>query len=162
MKTTYQKSSSILGAVLALVMSSAALAQSDPAGFTQTLPDQIKWNQNPALPSGGQSAVIYGHPTQAGSTYITRVKLPADFKVAPHSHPDDMVYTVLSGTFYIGFGDTFDEAKLKAFPVGSVFVVPAKTSHFHWMRSGESMVQINGTGPSGFAYVDNAEDPRKK
>lgn len=162
MKSIYRKSSPILGVVLALAMSSAAFAQNEPTGFVQTMPDQVKWNQNPAFLSGGQSAVIYGHPNKAGSYYINRVKLPADFKVAPHSHPDDMVYTVLSGTFYIGFGDKMDEAKLKAFPVGASFVVPANTNHFHWMRSGEAVVQISGVGPSGLSYVDHADDPRKK
>ena len=29
----------------------------------------------------------------------------ADYKVMPHSHPEERIYTVLSGTWYIGLGD---------------------------------------------------------
>jgi quercetin dioxygenase-like cupin family protein len=106
-----------------------------------------------------QTAIVYGDPRKAGP-FITRVRQPAGYRIAPHTHPEERVYAVNSGTFYIGFGDKFDPAKLRAFPAGSVFVVPAGASHFHWMRSGETVVQVNGVGPSGIDYVDHADDPR--
>jgi ferredoxin-NADP reductase/MOSC domain-containing protein YiiM/ferredoxin len=40
----------------------------------------------------------------------------------PHVHPEDRVYTVISGVFYIGRGEQFDSAKLEAYPPGSVIV----------------------------------------
>ena len=163
MKNSYPKLALLTGAVLAVLSPSlAALAQDDPPGFVQTLPQQIKWTQAATLLPGGLAASIYGNAQKPTGYYINRVKLPADFKVLPHSHPQESVYTVISGTFYIGYGDTFDPAKLKAFPAGSTFVVPANASHFHWMRSGESVAQITGVGPNGFDYVDHADDPRKK
>jgi len=33
-------------------------------------------------------------------------------KLMPHRHPEDRVYTVMSGVFYIGLGDQFDADKL--------------------------------------------------
>jgi lipopolysaccharide export system protein LptA len=66
----------------------------------------------------------------------------------------------LNVKFYIS--NALAPAKLKAFPAGSTFVVPANISHFHWMRSGEAVAQITGIGPNGFDYVDHADDPRKK
>jgi hypothetical protein len=57
--------------------------------------------------------------------------------------------------------DKFDPTKLKALPAGSMLVVPANMSHFHWMRSGEAVVQISGVGPSGIEYVDHDDDSRK-
>jgi len=146
---------------LSLAASSDAFAQSDPPRFAQTLPDQVKWAQTGALLPGGQSAVIYGEPQKAGF-YVTRTKMPADFKVLPHTHPDERVYTVISGTFYIGFGEKFDPVRLKAFPPGSAFVVPANTSHFHWARSGETVVQISGLAPTAIEYTDHGDDPRRK
>jgi len=131
-----------------------------PPGFAQLLPDQVPWTPGKSTPPGGESAGIYGNPGKPGM-YIVRFKQPADYKVAPHRHPEERVYTVMSGTFYIGFGDEFDPDRLKAYPAGSVFVVPANASHFHWMRSGESVVQISGVGPSGIDYVDPHDDPRK-
>jgi len=139
----------------------AGASEADPPGFAQVLPDEVHWSASKAIPPGGETAVIYG---DAGKPhlYISRVRQPAGYKVAPHSHPEDRVYTVISGTFYIGFGDHFDPTRLKAFPAGSVFVVPAKESHFHWMRSGESVVQITGVGPSGIEYVEASDDPRRR
>jgi len=163
MKLFDQKIALLMGAVFAaLSLSFAARAQNDPPGFVQTFPEQIKWTQAATLPPGGLVASIYGNAQKPTGYYINRVKLPADFKVPPHSHPQESVYTVISGTFYIGYGDTFDPDKLKAFPAGSTFVVPANANHFHWMRSGEAVAQITGIGPNGFDYVDHADDPRKK
>ena len=161
MRLMYKKAVLLSATALALASVSPAFAQSDPPRFAQTLPDQVTWVQTGALLPGGQSAVIYGEPQKAGF-YVTRTKLPADFKVLPHTHPDERVYTVISGTFTIGFGEKFDPARLKSFAPGSVFVVPANTSHFHWARSGETVVQISGLAPTAIEYTDHADDPRKK
>lgn len=153
-----------IAVALIAALSAAAVAQSSPSDAPElaaTVPDAIRWSPSPSIPPGGESAVIYGDPRKA-APYITRVKLPDGYKIAPHSHPEERVYTVISGTFYIGFGDRFDPSRLKAFPQGSVFVVPAHASHFHWMRSGEAVVQISGVGPTGIGYVDPDDDPRKK
>ena len=143
-----------------LAVSAGALAQTEPPGFVQIGPDQIKWSQSPSIPRGGQVATVYGDPRKA-APYITRVKLPADYRIQPHTHPEERVYTVIAGTFYIGFGEKFDTTALKPFPAGSIFVVPANASHFHWMRSGEAVVQISGVGPSGIEYVHHSDDPRQ-
>ena len=37
-------------------------------------------------------------------------------KLMPHRHPEDRVYTVMSGVFYVGLGDRFDESQVSAFP----------------------------------------------
>jgi quercetin dioxygenase-like cupin family protein len=80
----------------------------------------------------------------------------------PHRHPEDRVYTVISGVFYIGLGDQFDAGKLKAYPPGSVIVLPGDTSHFHWAKSGEYVSQVAGIGPLGLEYLDSRDDPRNK
>jgi mannose-6-phosphate isomerase-like protein (cupin superfamily) len=160
MRTLHRAAIHVIGTTLAFSFSSSLLAQMEPPEFVQFLPDQIKWQSSAAIPPGGQSAVLYGDPRRA-APFVTRVRQPADYKIPPHTHPEERTYTVISGTFYVGFGDKFDPTKLKAFPAGSMFVVPANTSHFHWMRSGEAVVQISGVGPSGIEYVDHDDDPRK-
>ena len=147
-------------AISTLPMAQNAACQETPPGFAQVLPDQVNWSAGKATPPGGEGAPIYGDARKPG-LFIVRFKQPADYKVPPHRHPEERVYTVMSGTFYIGFGDQFDPSRLKAFPAGSVFVVPANASHFHWMRSGEAVVQITGVGPTGIDYVEPADDPRK-
>ena len=62
----------------------------------------------------------------------------------PHRHPEDRVYTVLSGVFYIGLGDRFEANRLEAHAPGSVIVLPGNTPHFHWARSGDYITQVTG------------------
>ncbi len=78
----------------------------------------------------------------------------------PHSHPDERIYTVLAGTWFIGLGETFDSEQLEAFAPGAAYVVPAGTAHFHWARSGASVVEIAGVGPTSTDYVNPRDDPR--
>ncbi len=146
---------------IAPVILSIVRAQGGPPGSIQILPNDIRWVDNPALPRGGQMAVLVSRPTEAGR-YVFRIKFPPDFKVMPHSHPEERIYTVISGTWYIGFGDRFDPTQLKAFPASSLCVVPARVNHFHWTKSGESVVQVNGTGSTATEYVNPADDPRLK
>ncbi|HEY4075517.1 MAG TPA: cupin domain-containing protein [Rhizomicrobium sp.] len=78
----------------------------------------------------------------------------------PHKHPEDRIYTVISGVFHIGLGETFDEAKLQAFGPGTVVVLPGDQPHFHFAKSGEYVTQVTAIGPLGLEYIDPVQDPR--
>ena len=104
-------------------------------------------------------AVMVGHPTEPGP-YVVRVKVPGGTKLMPHKHPEDRIYTVMSGVFYIGLGESFDGDKVKAYPPGSVIVLPGETWHFHWAKSGEYVTQVSAIGPLGLEYHDDHDDPR--
>jgi hypothetical protein len=80
----------------------------------------------------------------------------------PHKHPEDRIYTVMSGVFYIGLGDRFDGDKVKAYPPGSVIVLPGDTWHFHWAKSGEYVTQVTAISPLGLEYLEAKDDPRRK
>lgn len=133
--------------------------QPHQAVFRAVLSEDIDWQPFAAFPPGVQLAVVVGDPTEAGP-YTTRVRVPHDAKLLPHRHPEDRVYTVISGVFYIGLGDEFDSDKLEAYAPGSVIVLPGGTSHFHWAKSGEYVSQITAIGPLGMEYVDPTDDPR--
>jgi hypothetical protein len=45
-------------------------------------------------------------------------------------------------------GDKFNPAKREALPAGTLCVVPTNITHFHWAKSGESIVQIFAAGPT--------------
>jgi quercetin dioxygenase-like cupin family protein len=105
-------------------------------------------------------AVVVGHPAEPGP-YVIRVKAPGGVKLMAHEHPEDRIYTVMSGVFYIGLGDQFDGDKVKAYPPGSVIILPGNTPHFHWAKSGEYVVQVTAIGPLGLYYIDPADDPRR-
>jgi quercetin dioxygenase-like cupin family protein len=112
--------------------------------FKSVLPEDIDWKPFAAFPPSVRLAVVVGDPSQAGP-YTIRVRLPHGVKLMPHRHPEDRVYTVISGIFFIGLGDEFDEDKLESYPPGSVVVLPGNTSHFHWAKSSRRGVEIRGT-----------------
>jgi quercetin dioxygenase-like cupin family protein len=91
-----------------------------------------------------------------------RVKVPHGVKLMPHKHPEDRVYTVMSGIFYIGLGDEFDVERLEAYPPGTVVVLPGNTAHFHWAKSGDYITQVTALGPLGIEYVEPKDDPRNQ
>jgi quercetin dioxygenase-like cupin family protein len=127
--------------------------------FRSILPEDIDWMPFAAFPPPARLAVVVGQPTKPGP-YVIRVKVPAGVKLMPHRHPEDRVYTVISGIFYIGLGDEFDAEKLRAYPPGSVIVLPGNTSHFHWAKSGEYVTQVTAIGPLGMEYMRSQDDPR--
>jgi hypothetical protein len=133
--------------------------QADNAGFRSVLPEDVDWKPFPAFPPSVRLAVVVGEPTEPGP-YVIRVKVPSGVKLMPHWHPEDRVYTVISGVFYIGLGEQFDSEKLGSYPPGAVIVLPGGTPHFHWARSGEYVSQVSAIGPLGLEYLDSADDPR--
>jgi quercetin dioxygenase-like cupin family protein len=133
--------------------------QPDQGSFRTILPEEIHWQPYPAFPASAELAVVVGDPSQR-APYVTRVKVPGGVKLLPHQHPEDRVYTVISGVFYIGLGHDFDEALLTAYPPGSVIVLPGGTPHFHWAKSGTYITQISANGPLGLDYLNPDDDPR--
>ena len=127
--------------------------------FRATLSEDVDWKPFPAFPPSVRLAVVVGQPAEA-APYTIRIRVPHGIKLMPHRHPEDRVYTVLSGIFYIGLGDRFDPDKLKAYPPGSVIVLPGNTPHFHWARDSEYVTQVTAIGPLGIEYVDPKDDPR--
>jgi quercetin dioxygenase-like cupin family protein len=129
--------------------------------FKSVLPEDVDWKPFAAFPPSARLAVIVGDPAKPGP-YVIRVKVPGGVKLMSHRHPEDRVYTIISGVFYIGRGDQFDGDEVQAYPPGSVIVLPGDTSHFHWARSGEYIVQVTAIGPLGLEYVNVNDDPRSK
>jgi quercetin dioxygenase-like cupin family protein len=133
----------------------------DEAVFRSVLPEEIEWETFPAFPPAARLAVVVGRPSEP-APYVVRVKLPAGEKLMPHWHHEDRVYTVMSGVFYIGRGEQFDEEKLEAYPPGAVVVLPSGTHHFHWAKSGEYVTQVTAMGPISLEYINPQDDPRNK
>jgi quercetin dioxygenase-like cupin family protein len=127
--------------------------------FRSVPPEDIDWKPFAAFPPSVRLAVVVGHPSEAGP-YTVRVRVPHGVKLMPHRHPEDRVYTVISGVFYIGLSDQFDPEQLRAYPPGSVIILPGNTSHFHWAKSSEYVTQISAIGPLGLEYLITKDDPR--
>src|SRR5579862_4986580 len=80
--------------------------------FKAILAEDIEWKPFPAFPPSIRLAVVVGQPAKPGP-YTIRVKVPHGEKLMPHKHPEDRVYTVISGIFYIGLGDEFKRVNWK-------------------------------------------------
>ena len=93
---------------------------------------------------------------------VQRVKLPANYKVPPHTHPYAENVTVISGRVGLGMGEKFDPKEGEMVTVGAFFSQPARHAHYVWTGGEEAILQVQFTGPGGIDYINPADDPRKK
>jgi len=153
---------------LALLVLFAAMSSNSSSAQPHDMDDiglfpasEIKWQEGPpSLPKGAMIAVLEGNPNKEGP-FVFRVKVPDGYRVPPHTHPKTERVTVISGTFYIGMGDKFDETKTRPLPAGAFGHWPSGMKHFVWTK-GETVLQFHGTGPWSIKYVNPDDDPRNQ
>ena len=137
---------------IAFAMGSMLLAASGAHAQTALAPNEMKWTPQGALVLPGlEQSLLVGDPAKPGP-YTLRLKFPAGFKVAPHTHPDSREVTILSGTWYTGYGEKTDPAQLKTLPAGSFYTEPANVAHYVEVRE-PVLIQVSGMGPSGRKFV---------
>lgn len=123
--------------------------------------DEMTWGAvPPVLPAGAKMTLLAGDPSTTGFVSL-RLKMPAGYKIPPHSHPTDEHVTVISGTLAIGMGDKLDKSKSKTLKQGGYGVAPANMHHFAWTKTG-AIVQVDMIGPFQITYVNPADDPAAK
>jgi quercetin dioxygenase-like cupin family protein len=139
----------VLVAAALLVLLAAGPARSDtaqsarPPGVIVVRTPEITWQDYPNRP-GVKLAVVEGDLAQTGP-FLMRVKFPAGFKLAPHTHPTIEHTTVISGTMRLGYG-TKDDGPSEEFGPGTIVITPANTAHF-FSTATETIVQTHGLGP---------------
>jgi len=115
-------------------------------------PNEIVWKA-PAVSPGVETAVICGDPSKPG-VYVLRARFPAGFKLMPHFHPDEWrTAVVLSGNYYFGLGEQWDESKLKSYPASTFLSEPKGAPHFVWAKDGEVIVQFTAMGPTALTRI---------
>src|ERR1700754_863625 len=158
----------VLASVAVTLVTTAASAQDT----TAKLPDYAKTLSELSAvgPTGGaggsgyakvQVVTILGDASKPGP-YAQLLKVGANVQIAAHHHAGDRIGTVLKGTWHFGFGTTFDKAKLKTLPVGSVYTEPSHGPHFAMTGDEPVIVLITGTGPTDTVYENPADDPTRK
>ena len=130
-----------------------ATAQSNDPGKRMSPAEIDSIKPNTAGPgtsgvSGIQSRVLKGDATKPG-LYTIQLTVPANTKIEAHTHPDDRVATVVSGIWFIGYGNRHEEAKLKALAPGSFYTEPPGVAHFAKTGDKAVVLQITGYGPTG-------------
>lgn len=137
------------------------------SGQQRITPAEVKWPTTGSSlvgtsgVSGIQTVTLKGDPSKVG-LYTLLLRVGPNTKIQPHAHPDDRVATVVSGTWYFGYGRQFDEKALKELPPGSFYTEPPGVDHFAMTKGEGVVISITGTGPSGTTYVDPQNDPTKK
>jgi quercetin dioxygenase-like cupin family protein len=146
---------SVAAAVLLLVsaMRLGAQAEQHAQTIAGVTPADVRWYTPAYYTDGRQRAQLFGDSGGDG-VWVDRVKIPAGRRVLAHTHPHDELATVIEGTWYVGEGARFDSAKLKAYPAGSFVRIPAGVPHFVATKDGSVIVQLNGTGKFGTAYLE--------
>jgi hypothetical protein len=161
MKRNAYLTAALLAILCGIALVFTGLAQSGSAKHAFT-PDAVPYGPAPAfVPAGAQLAVLEGNPAATSGDYTVRLKMPDGYRIAPHWHPKRENVTVVSGTFKVGMGDRFDESKMGEFPAGS-FAYLDPDMHHYAMASGEVVVQVHGSSPLQFNYVNPDDDPSRK
>jgi hypothetical protein len=141
--------------VLGVAAAGFVHAQELPPGVVMF--DAKKGTWIPAAgPTGSPRANIVGDDSKPGPyVFLTRPRPvgPQSPAGRPHTHPDDRTYTIISGTWWVGFGDKYDESKLIPLTAGSFYTEPAGVPHFIAIKEEGVVVKITGTGPSKLVPV---------
>ena len=125
-------------------------------------PDEVRWEPcPPTLPPGAQCTTIEGDRSAPNVLFTYRLKMPDNYRIAPHFHPADEHLTVISGTFNMGLGEKFEKDATKPMVAGSFVVMPKGSPHYAWTR-GETILQVHAIGPWRLTYVHPEDDPRNR
>jgi len=151
----------VLTAGAVTILSVWAGSAGEAPGFISVDASKLKWTDAPSVGPGAKIAVIEGD-LKSSEPITFRLKVPADSKIAVHTHPTAERVTVLSGTLYFATGDKFDTAKAKAYKPGDAFIVPSGMPMYAYTKKGETIVQIHGNGPWGITYLNPESAPGKK
>ena len=156
----------VITAVFALALS-AGLRIAAQDGEQRLAPEDVNWaaaagaGVGTSGVTGVQTVVVKGDPTKPG-LYTLLVRVGPKLRFQAHSHQDDRVAAVLSGTWYFGYGEKFDEAGLKELPAGSSYTEPPGSNHFAMTKDESVVIQITGVGPSSTTYVNPNDDPNRR
>ena len=137
-------------------------AKLDPAETQITLPDAIRWRNWDNLPAhAGEMATLFGD-LDAPGPYVVLMRWYPGFMSAPHSYRTERLSYVVSGTWWVDSGATFDPADTVPAPAGSFVRRVARTPHFDGVKAGQAQpatIALFGIGPVDMRLVDPTRPP---
>lgn len=114
--------------------------------------DELNWKPAPApFPAGAEIVAIEGSAKSPG-LFTIRVKFPPNYLLPAHFHPEDERVTVISGSVYIGFGETADTSRGTKFSAGDFYINPKNSHHFVYTKEEGAVLQLNCEGPWGLTF----------
>lgn len=127
-------------------------------GHIMVTPDEMTWKPVGSMAEGARITVLEGD-LGSKEPFTMRLKLPANYEIAPHIHPEYERVTVLSGTLHFAHGKEFDRDRTHALPVGSLAIMAPGDPMFGYTTE-ETVIQLHGNGPWGIEYLNPEDDPR--
>jgi len=150
---------------LALAGSTAWAAGPDPSQTSITLPDAMKWVPwSGAPPRSGEMATLYGG-LDAPGPYLVLMKWYPGYASAPHSYATDRLSLVLSGTWWVNSGASFDPEGTVPVTAGGFVRRAAHTPHYDGVKSGASepaVIALFGLAPVELRLVDTTKPPWRR
>jgi quercetin dioxygenase-like cupin family protein len=139
---------------LAAIVACLPARADEPVPMQRLTPSEVAALARP--PTSGAPAVqmtaLIGDPTKPG-LYTVRVNIAPHTRVRPHTHRDNRSVTVISGTWHMGYGTTFDAKSLKDLPPGSFYTEPGGQPHFAQTGDEPVVIWVTGYGPSDTKFV---------
>jgi hypothetical protein len=150
-------------AALPAVLSSDPAHAIDPNETQVTLPDQYRWK--PGLQGAPVNSVetvpVFGSTDKRGQ-YVVLIKWYPGFMSAPHTYVTDRLCFVLSGTWWVNSGATFDPEATVPVPAGGFVRRVAHTPHYDGVKKGgkePAVIAIFGQAPIEFKLIDTSKAP---
>jgi quercetin dioxygenase-like cupin family protein len=119
---------------------------------------EIKWVDAKGHPKGVKSCLLHGDP--AKGAFVLQLKIPSGTVYPPHRHSADEVVSVISGSFMVGSGEKFLEAKGTTVDAGGYFSFKAQSPHWAAAKTDTVLLRY-GNGPADIKFVNPADDPSK-
>ncbi|MHC0025513.1 cupin domain-containing protein [Enterobacter vonholyi] len=119
-----------------IISSPSQVTFSDHAGTSKGTPDV----------QGVNTHVLFGDPSKQGLTTVI-VRIAPHTRFQPLTHPNDGFVTVLSGRWYVGFGQSFDPSGLKALSPGDFYTEPGNAFHYAETRTEPAIVAVTTSEP---------------
>jgi hypothetical protein len=116
----------VVALLLLIVPSGHGAPDIDRTAVDWKTPAEIKWMRNAA--GTNESAVLFGDPSKPG--------------------PYNRFFVVLSGTWWMGTGETFDPESTVPAPAGSYVIHYANKVHYDGAKAEETIIQVWGMGPA--------------
>ena len=127
---------------LTLVLGPVQGAQIDPKAITYTLPENIQWQ----IGATSDSASLLGDPSKPG-LYIQLIRWHRGNMSRPHSHSTARYITVLSGTWWVGTGSTYEPGRTVPMKAGSFVIDQPNELHYDGAKDEECVLYLVGMGP---------------
>jgi hypothetical protein len=149
----------LLAALPLALLGERAEAAPDPAMTIVKPPDQITWVDGFTTGEGAKiyaegrkiqsQANLFSEPAKAGIYYVL-IKWYPGFMSGPHWYETDRLCVVVSGTWWVTSGETFDPDSTVPAPAGTFVRRVARTPHYDGVKADgkePAMIAICGIGP---------------